>query len=324
MQFVHMPGSTWFLLGCLAFGILSCQPGEKRLQRELDRARSPEMDPYAKVYAYAAYLSTAKEVAPEEAIGMINEMIASGYPMEARYSINNLMDRGISSYDLLALRGLCYLHEAHPELARRDLQEALQGDPGNRKIELLLDQAEGGTNREWMLQRMWDTSMERFSAGDVPAADSILSTILETDPLYHRALFSKGLIRIRTAAYDSAFYYLSFAGSIEESEEYGRYIALTGRLLEGDSLTRSNPDSFRGYLIQSEALAGMGFHEQAHRVLDEGLGHQPDHLNLILAKALVWVQSGETETARQYLREQQERGIAIDPRVVNQILQPTQ
>lgn len=287
----------------------------------MDRAREEESDPYSKVYVYAAYLSTSKEVEVEEAIPLINEMISYGYPMEARYSINNLMNHGIRSWDLLALRGLCYLNEHHPELARIDLENALNGDPGNRKIEVLLDQAEGGRDKEQILKGMLDEAMVQVSEKEFNAADSMLSVVLIMDPMSDQALFTKALIRIASEKYDSALYYLSFANSIEKSEVYQEYINRMERAVEGGNQIRTQPDSFRGYLIQSEALSGIGQYDQAQEVLDRGLARQPDHLNLILAKALVWVQSGERETARQYLREQQERGVPIDPEVISQILQ---
>ncbi len=311
----------WIFSCCMSLILLSCQNGEERLRGDVDRARLEESDPYSKVYVYAAYLSTSREVEAAEAIPLINEMISAGYPLEARYSINNLMNHGISSWDLLALRGLCYLNESHPDLARIDLENALKGDPGNRKIEMLLDQAEGGRNRERILKGMLDEAMTLISDKQSDAADSMLNVVLHMDPLSDQALFTKALIRIESEKYDSALYYLSFANSIENSELYERYINRMNRAVEGSNLIRTDPDSFRGYLILSEALSGIGEFGQAQRVLDRGLVRQPDHLNLILAKALVWVQSGARETARQYLREQQERGVPIDPEVVNQIMQ---
>ncbi|MGW8315764.1 MAG: hypothetical protein ACWGNV_09210, partial [Bacteroidales bacterium] len=199
-----MQSRAWIILCCLALLQLSCAREEKGLRRDVDRVMEEESDPYTKVYVYAAYLSTSEEVEPEEAIPLINEMIAYGYPLEARYSINNLMNHGISSWDLLALRGLCYLNESHPELARIDLENALKGDPENRNIELLLDQAEGGRKKERIMKGMLDEAMTRISEKEFDTADSMLNVVLHMDPTSDQALYTKALIRIESEKYDSA------------------------------------------------------------------------------------------------------------------------
>ena len=82
-----------------------------------------------------------------------------------------------------------------------------------------------------------------------------------------------------------------------------------------------NPGSISGYVRKSQGLASMGMFEIAQENLDNGLVNNPGNLNLILAKALVWVQAGQREMAEQYLWEQEQKGIAIDPAVKRQIFQ---
>jgi hypothetical protein len=43
-------------------------------------------------------------------------------------------------------------------------------------------------------------------------------------------------------------------------------------------------------------------------------------MNLILAKALVWVQAGQKDRAERYLLELEQRGLTIDPALKNRIL----
>ena len=81
-----------------------------------------------------------------------------------------------------------------------------------------------------------------------------------------------------------------------------------------------NPGSYKGYIQMSQGLASMKLYNQAQRTLTNGLERNPDNLNLILAKALVWVQAGQQETAIRYLGELEKNGLIIDQEVKRQIL----
>ena len=132
------------------------------------------------------------------------------------------------------------------------------------------------------------------------------------------------MIRLMRKQYDSALYFMTFARSSENLEEYGRYISKIDKVVEGEKLIVANPVSFSGYMQKSQGLASMGMFDIAQKTLDKGLVNIPDNLNLILAKALVWVQAGQRETAVQYLWEQEQRGIAIDPSLKEKIIQNQQ
>ncbi|MDX2432969.1 MAG: hypothetical protein QNK35_18665 [Bacteroides sp.] len=257
---------------------------------EFDKLKASETDSYTVAYTYATYLSTTKRISPEEAIPMLSELIAMGYPTAARYCINNLEKNGIHSFDLLALRGLCFQHELQPDMASTDLEAALKGDPGNEKIQILIN----------------NLRKQSTEAEDMPL---------------HEALFRKGMTSLQNQDYDSAFYYLKKAGQIENRPEYVAYITRLENIIEGEQIIKSTPDNYKAYMQKSQGLSAMQLFREAQITLDGGLIACPDNLNLILAKALVWVQEGETENARLYLWEQEQRGIAIDPVVKQKILQ---
>ncbi len=259
--------------------------------KKINQLKSGETDRYALAYAYATYLSATRSIEPGEAIPMISDLISMGFPTEARYCIDNLKRNGIQSYDLLALRGLCYQHELQPELAVMDLESAMKGDPGNEKIRILLNNARSGQS---------------------PGKDHPMQ----------EALFLKGLDCLQREQFDSALYFISETQGMEKQVQYQRYVEQITKVVAGEKLIASDPSDFRGYMQKSQGLSGVNLFDLAQKALDSGLEVNPDNLNLILAKALVWVQAGDRETARQYLWEQEQRGISIDPAIKQQILQP--
>ncbi len=314
---MRVPSSIWLAPALLV--LLSCQNSHDRMLKQFDRLKSEETDRYNIVYAYAAYLSTTRSITPEQAIPLINEMISCGYPTEARYCIDNLERNGIHSSDLLALHGLCYQHELQPGLALADFEKALAGDPDNEKIRLLLDNAKGAESPGSQAEKMLDRARVLMAQKEYGASDSVLNAILELDSTSHHAVFLKGLIRLQGEEYDSALCFMKLAYNIEDREEYRHHISMVSKVLEGEKLISGDPLSFPGYLQKSRGLASMGMFIRAQETLDRGLEKNPDQMNLILAKALVWVQAGQQETARQYLWEQERRGIVIDPSLKQKI-----
>jgi hypothetical protein len=317
-RIMRVPTLLWLAPALVV--LLSCQNSDDRVLKRLDRLRSEETDRHNIVYAYAAYLSTTRTITPEKAIPLINEMISFGYPTEARYSIDNLERNGIHSCDLLALHGLCYQHELQPGLALADFEKALAGDPGNGKIRLLLDNAKGAESPGSQAEKMLEVAGVMMAQKQYDASDSVLNAILALESASHRAAYLKGLIRLQKEQYDSALYFMKLANSIEDREEYRHHMAMVSRVLEGEKLISGDPLSFSGYLQKSQGLASMGMFIRAQGTLDRGLEKNPDQQSLILAKALVWVQAGQQETARQYLWEQEQRGIVIDPALKQKIL----
>ena len=305
----------------LLFILISCQDSQKKIKKELDQLQAEETDRYSVVVAYATYLSTTHSIEAGDAIPMINKMISLGYPAEARYSINNLKRNGIHSYDLLALRGLCYSNELQDGLAVLDLEKAHAGDPGNAKIKSLLDQVKGNKGPGVPLEELLDRAGAMIAQKQYDASESALDVILKQDNVNHRALYFKGKIRLLREQYDSALYFITFARSSENLEEYSLYISRIGKVVEGEKLIVTDPGSISGYVQKSQGLASMGMFDIAKENLDMGLVNNPGNLNLILAKALVWVQADDAETAQQYLWEQEQSGIAIDPGIKQQILQ---
>ena len=279
---------TWLIP--TLFLLLSCESSHGDLQRQIEQLKSEDSGNYAIVYAYATFLYTNRSIEPDQAIPMINEMISSGYPAEARYSINNLKRNGIHSYDLLALRGLCYQLELQPELAMADFLTALKGDPDNDKIKTLLKNARG------------DQTMEKE----------------QSTP---EDLFQKGIACVQNQEYDAALSFMKNALEMEQVARWEGYVTQITKVMEGERMIEANPSDFRGFIQKSQGQAAMALFVPAQETLDAGLKNNEDNLNLMLAKALVWVQAGETETARQYLWEQEQRGISIDPGIKKQILQ---
>ncbi len=271
--------------------LVSCTQNHADIMKEFKRLKESKADPYTLAYSYASYLSTSTQIKPEEAIPLINELISMAYPTAARYCIDNLERNGIRSFDLLALHGLCYQHELQPLLAGADLEAALKGDPGNEKIMTLLNN----------LRR------QSPDASDLPM---------------HEALFRQGLACIQQQEYDSALHFIKKAIDLGNQPEYEPFIARIENVIEGEKMIFFNPLNHKGYLVKSHGLAAMKEFGAAQITLDGGLIACPGNVNLILAKALVWVQGGNTETARQYLLEQEQQGIAIDPSVKQRILQP--
>jgi len=268
----------------------SCEQSNEEIKKELEQLEASGTDSYTVAYAYATYLSSTKKISPSEAIPFISKLISLGYPTSARYCIDNLERNGIWSFDLLALHGLCYQHELQPGLALADLQAALEGDPGNEKIRTL---------------------MENFR--------KISTEPEESAP--HETLFRKGLASLQNQHFDSALFFMKKARELEDLPEYSDYISRTESIIEGDQMILTSPGNYKAYLLKSQGLSALKHFEEAQRTLDTGLIACPDNLNLILAKALVWVQAGEREIAKQYLWEQEQRGIDIDPGVKKRILQ---
>jgi len=275
-------------LTLILFIFQACQSKHESIIKKFDQLRSEESENYSIVYAYSTYLSTTRSIEVEEALPMILEMISYHSHTEARYCIDNLKRNGIHSWDLLALRGLCYYNELQPGLALIDLEKAIAGDPDNEKIKTLLDQ------------------------------------VFQTDNQSHRTLYNEGLILLQREQYDSALYYMKSAAKSKNLDEYGPYIVWIEKIVEGDKMITADAESFTGYMQKSQGLASMGLFDASQRTLTEGLEKIPDNLNLILAKALVWVQAGQKETATQYLQELENRGVVIDPALKQQILQNKQ
>ena len=268
----------------------SCEDNHEEIKKELKQLRDSDTDRYTVVYTYATYLSTTKSIKPEEAIPLISDLISMGHPTAARYCIDNLDRNGIHSFDLLALRGLCYQHELQPGLARADLEVALKGDPGNEKIRTLM-------------------VMLRKQSGEAE------------DLAHHEVLFRQGMASLQQQQYDSALNFIRQAQEMEDRPEYSNFITRTENIIEGERMIQASPGSYKAYMLKSQGLSALKLFEEAQRTLDGGLITCPDNLNLILAKALVWAQEGEGEMAKQYLWEQEQRGINIDPNIKKQILQ---
>ena len=279
---------TWLTI--ILFFLLSCQNNHMDIRKQFAQFKSEETEHYRIAYAYATYLSTSRSIEAEEAASLILELISLGYYTEARYCVDNLLRNGIHSWDLIALRGLCYFNELQPGLARRDLERAQTGDPDNAKIKTLLDQINGNTN---------------------PVAE-VSDLLLSAESL---------IVQKHYTASDSALYFMTFAKSLENLEEYGQYKDWIEKVLGGEDIIATHPTSFAGYIQKSKGLASMSLFDAAQRTLTRGLEKIPDNTNLILAKALVWVQAGQKETARQYLKELEQRGMTIDPSLKQQILQ---
>lgn len=270
---------------------VSCNTKHGDIRKNPEAPRAGETDSYTLVYNYAAYLSGTKSISAEEAIPFISDIISLGYYTEARYCIDNLKRNGIHSFDLLALRGLCLQHELQPELALRDLEAALRGDPGNEKIRILMN------------------NLKREFSG-----------LEEPDP--NASFFQKGVSFIEQQNYDSALYYMNKASKKEDNPEYDIYRERLEQITEGDRMILSTPGNYKAYIFKSQGLAALRLFSEAQSTLDKGLNACPENLNLILAKALVWVQQGQRETAELYLFEQEQQGIVIDPAVKQKILQP--
>lgn len=265
--------------------LMSCQSRHEKIMEQFDQLRSGDSEKYPIVYAYSTYLSTATDIEEEDVIPMLLELISYDAHTEARYCIDNLKANGIFSWDLLALRGLCYYNELHPELAMIDLEKAIAGDPGNGKIKALLKQVRGRD---------------------------------------HESLYMNGLDRLQEEQYDSALHLINLAIEMEKRKEYETSVVWIEKVLEAEKLIEASPASYTGYLQKSQGLASLGLFKQAQKTLTGGLEKNPDNLNLILAKALVWVQAGQQETARKYLEDLEQQGLNIDPALKQRILQTQQ
>ena len=280
--------SSIFLLSIL-FSLLSCGSNHDDKLNKFQQLKASGADSYKIAYNYSIYLSTSTSITPEEAIPLINELISLGYPAAARYCIDNMERNGIHSPDLLALHGLCYQRELQPVLAEADYNEALRRDPGNAKIITLMNNL-------------------------LNASEGIRGQ--------HDILFQKGLNALHQGHYDSAYQQISRARELTDMPEYSPYITQLERIRTGESMIAENPDQVQGYILKSQGLTALRMFGEAQLTLDSGLQVNEDNLKLILAKALVWVQEGQIQTASQYLWEQEQDGLVIDPDVKQRILQP--
>lgn len=296
-----------------------CRTGEEEAARQFDNLKEEDADNYTLVYHYAVYLSTTRDVETGFAISLLNEMIAHGYPTEARYCIENMNRNGIRSGDLLALRGLCYQHEMQYDLAMTDFRAALAMDPDDPRIRELILNLKAIRGLELTEDETLERVRELMDTGRLDESELLLKALAEKKGNQHEVSYWLGLVKLGKAQYDSAYHYMLQADKAGDRSRYSEYVSHIGSILEGEALIGSSPHTFSGYLQESRGLAALGFFDRAQEVLDGGLARNPDNVNLILAKALVWVQAGERETAEIYLLEQERRGIRIDPRLKQQV-----
>ncbi|MFO7934459.1 MAG: hypothetical protein R6U78_10295 [Bacteroidales bacterium] len=304
----------------LVLSLAGCRTGQEEMARKFEKQKENNADKYTLVYQYAVYLSTAGDVETGYAISLINEMISYGYPTEARYCIENLKRNGITSNDLLALRGLCYQHEMQYDLAMADFNAALSEDPDNPKIRELIINLKASQGLDLTETEKLERAGQLMDINQLDESESLLRSLLKKEPVPHEACYLSGLVKLRKEQYDSAYHFMRQATELTNKSSYSQHAGRIKTLLEGEKLIGSDPGSFRGYLQKSRGLAAMGFFDRARETLDLGLENVPDHVNLILAKALVWVQEGNQEAAQQYLLEQERRGIRIDPALKQQVL----
>ncbi len=309
-----------FILSVVAF-ISGCGTRHDEVVSQLEELKKDSQEFYPVVYATATYLATTADLTPEEAIPLVLDLISMGYHTEARYSIDNLFRNGIFSYDLMALRGLCYSNELQPELALADLERATAGDPGNEKIQALYNQVQEKSSPVENAGILLNDARSRLLNGDTDASDQILSRLLNQDPGNHSALFMKGLIRLQKAQYDSALYYMQFARSLDEKRDYVEAVSSVEQVIKAEETIGKQPSFFSGYLQKSQGLAALGLFDEAQSAINHGLEELPDNRSLLLARALVWVQAGETETARLYIQELEQRGMVISQDLKERILQ---
>lgn len=300
--------------------LAGCRTGDEAAARQFGRLKEEGADRYTLAYHRAVYLSTARDVEIGFAISLLNEMIADGYPTEARYCIDNLNRNGIRSGGLLALRGLCYQHEMQYELAMADFRAALVMDPEDPRIRELILNLKASRGLELTEDEILERARELMDKGRLDESESLLKALLEKSGEHHEATYCLGLVKLGKGQYDSAYRYIQLAEKTGDRPRSGEYITHIASVLEGETLIGSNPHTFSGYLKKSRGLASMGFFDRAQQVLDGGLESNPDNVNLIMAKALVWVQAGERETAEVYLLQQEQRGIRIDPGLKRQVL----
>ncbi|RPI45475.1 MAG: hypothetical protein EHM46_01695 [Bacteroidetes bacterium] len=304
--------------------ILSCERDHGAFLKHIERLKEGNPEQYRLVYAYSTYLSTSRKINAEQALPLVLELISMRKYTEARYCIDNLEHNGIFSDDLLALRGLCYFNELQPELALAEVEKAYAGDPDNEKIRALLDQFRGEKPTVPGPEEVLARAVKLLEDQMPEASDALLDHILSGEPAHHRALYYKGFIRAMREEYDSALYFMTFARSAEPLEEYQEMIDAIGIVLQAGEQISGSPGSYNGYLRKSQALASMGLFSRAQEALSAGLEQIPGNRNLLLARALVWVQAGERETAARYLDELENGGIVIDPSLRQSILQTQQ
>jgi tetratricopeptide (TPR) repeat protein len=309
------------IISALAVLLYSCSASHQDFLKELEVLKANKEEVYPVVYALSAYLSTTSDITSEEAIPLILELISLKYYTEARLCIDNLETNGIHSPDLKALRGLCYFNELQPELAEAEIAGALKKDPDNEKIQTLLVQISGGNPESPDATDLLERAADLVRSKDFAQAVPLLQSVLTEDPAQHQALYLMGMAKMNIADLDSAQYFIQFARSSERLPEYDQALKAIDQWIQGDELINANPASYSGYLTKSQGLAALAMFDRAQETLTAGLQRNPENMNLILAKALVWVQAGEKEKAEQYLRDLEQMGLALDPSLKQRILQ---
>ncbi len=313
---------------------MGCQMNQEQAARHFEKLKEDEnTGRFQLVYAYAGYLSSTKNIEIDFALSLLTEMMKLGYYTEARYCIDNLRGNGILSNELLYLHGVCYLNEMQYGLGIADLEEALKAEPDSRKIKQQLIDAraldESNQRKRMLDQRIkehpedpalyLDRAKSLFELNKYDLSIHEINTMLEWDPDNHEAYFILGMNELFKGGYNSAHAHFAHAHEIKETPEYEHYLTQTSKILEGIHQIQNDPSSFKGYILKSEGLAAIGLFAAAQQVLDQGIDNIPDNANLQLAKVLVWVQSGETGKARDYLADLEQRGMRVDPKFKQQV-----
>ncbi len=301
------------------------------MEKVLEVKNDPASTDYMIRLAEMSYL-TGEKPGPDFSVSLIRDIILERYFEEAGYAIDHLLDLYGPDATLYYLRSVCLRNEHEYSRAGQMIGKAIKLE-GNNEIYKTEDQNVKDEARKWAaidsLNRLirddrydYGLKLERakrlLAIREFDAAIYDADTVLRADSSRSEARFVKGISLLLSKRYDLAlpeFRILAGLSQSPDEKSYTFYYQIAETLDNNSGLIDKNPSDPAPYINSAKALARISESSEAISLLDKGLEHNPDNNNLMYAKILVYLQSGNKQAARNMMDALRAKGFNVDPAV---------
>jgi len=308
-----------------------CHNDEKSRLKLESMKNDPQATKYAIRLAEMSYL-TGRKPDKTYAYTLIRNFIKDGYFTEARYAIDHLVDLYGPDADMYYLEAVCFRNQHEYKQALTFIGEALKLENSNGLFEMeksniveeqrkwneidSLNTLVGKHESNYGLRL--ERSQKLLGMREFEAAIFDADTVLRADSTNLQARFVKGISFLLDGKYDKAlpeFEILVARTTAPDYEDYTFYYGIAQRLVDNADQLKKNPLSPAPYINVARALARISEYTNALITLDKGLSKIPDNNNLLYAKALVFLQKGDKNAARDLVYILEGKGVNVDPAV---------
>ncbi len=323
--------SVLILITMILLPVGACHRDEKAQQKIMDLKKGKSASDYTVRLAEMSYLTDKKPDRTFSA-GLIRDLIREEYFSEARYAIDHLLKVYGPDANLYYLEAVCYRNQHEFIPASDEIQKALTLESGNgtyrNEKENILE-----AKKRWMSLDSLDTMISKdkynytlklqraeqlFGMREFEAAVYDADTVLNADSANLEARFVRGTSFLLDKKFDQALDDFKILASHTEAKDHKQYIyyyKAAQNIKQNADLIERNPSLPEAYINMARALSEISEFSTAISILDKGLQVIPDNNGLSYAKLLVFLQSGNRNSARDIMYSLEAKGFRVDAAV---------